>query len=78
MEDFRLRTVTEVSDKFDEVRIAVTRTRTSKGFCSIKLTVGVISIDFSTDVFGHSYEQIAREAALLLDEISNNPCSIEK
>lgn len=75
-EDFSLRTITETSDKH-KVAIAVERTRTSKGFNSIKLTVGAASIDFNTDEFGISYEGVAREAALLLDEISNNPCELD-
>ena len=83
MEDFIHRTVTARTGNME-----VSRTRTSKGFAAIKITVGGNSIVFTNepddnphtglnhDACGDNYEQKAMQLARLIDEVSSNGCSL--
>lgn len=84
-DDFRQRIITD-SETFkctfegedDKVVAAyASRTRTSKGFCSISLEFDKQKIRIESDRFGDSYEQIALGLAKLLDRIASDPCELD-
>lgn len=55
--------------------LRVTRTRNSRGFAAISITVaGGTNIIFSNENGNHGYEEQARELARMLTEIADDPC----
>lgn len=72
MDDFIHRSMTKTDDIYG---IKVTRMRTSKGYCSIKIEFEGKSIVFSNDN-NFDYEGAAREMSDMLDEAANNACLI--
>jgi len=75
MKDFYYRTVSEEAEVLDEdgeqIKVRVSRTRTSNGFLNIVVEFGSQKIEFNI-------EEHARMVRDMLTKICNNPCELPK
>jgi len=84
VEDFLHRTIAVKSeDVFTDkagmdLHIEATRTRTSNGFSSIKISIGFTVVEFNSERLGDNYEQAAKAFAECLDKACDNPCVLPK
>lgn len=58
------------------VEICASRMRNSNGFSMITVSIGKQKVEFSSDEFGHNYEEIAKQFIEKLDEVIMNPCTL--
>ena len=80
MNNFLQRTITTDSVEYIDqsgfpVAIIAKRTRTSMGFASITIAFGDQSIEFNSNYMA-DYEEAARELAMMLLEMVNDPCEL--
>lgn len=76
MEDYLYRRIVFRSTDEYGVPISAERTRSTDGHASIVVRCDRQSIEFSTELFGDSYEIIAREVCELLDKAVMNNCEL--
>lgn len=81
MQNFIHRTIESDSEGIEtaeegKIGIRFTRTRTSGGFRTIVATLGTQKIEFTSDLFGDNYEQVALQFARGLEEMASEACSL--
>lgn len=74
MEDFLMRTI---SAKSEDGLIKVTRTRTSAGYASIKISFKDQDITIANDN-NAGYEQQALNLAKVITKVAQNPCNLPR